>query len=86
MLDSGLNLRADVDVLGAALGGEGHIDGDILLTFGCFVEADVIDQAEIDDVDGDFGIVTLPECVQNVVLDDGHEFPLGLTEYLELQC
>src|SRR5208282_6626650 len=55
---------------------EGHIDGDVLLTFGYVVEADFIDQAEIDDVDGDFGIVALLECVQNVILGEGHEFPL----------
>jgi hypothetical protein len=67
LLDAGLDLGADVDVLGAALSGEGHIDGDVLLTFGYVVEADFIDQAEIDDVDGDFGIVALLECVQNVM-------------------
>ena len=76
MLDAGFDLGADVDVLGAALSGEGHIDGDILLAFGYVVEADVVDQAEIDDVDGDFGIVALLECVQNVILGYGHGFPL----------
>jgi hypothetical protein len=73
-------LRADVDVLGAALGGEGHIDGDVLLTFGCVVQANVIDEAEVDDVDGDFGIVALPECVENVIVSKRHEFPLRLAD------
>ena len=64
-------------MFGAALGGESHIDGDVLLTFGDVVEADFIDQTEIDDVDGDFGVVALLECVQNVILGYGHGFPLG---------
>jgi hypothetical protein len=51
------------------------------LTFGYVVEADFIDEAEIDDVDGDFGIVALLECVQNVILDDGHEFPVSSFDY-----
>src|SRR5580658_8934560 len=66
LLDAGLYLSADIDVLGASLGGEGHIDGDILLAFGKIVEADFVDEAEVDDVNGDFGVVALTECVENV--------------------
>ena len=31
LLEAGFNLRADVDVFGATLGGEGHLDGYVLL-------------------------------------------------------
>jgi hypothetical protein len=59
-------------VLGAALGCEGHVDGDVLLTFGHLVEADVVNQAEINDIDWNLRILTLLKCVEYVVLGDGH--------------
>jgi hypothetical protein len=59
-------------VLRAALGCEGHIDGNVLLTFGHLVEANVVNQPEINDIDWDLRIVTLLKRVENVVLGDGH--------------
>jgi hypothetical protein len=63
LLDTGLDLGADVYVFGAALGGESHVDGYILLTFWQVIEANVVDQAEVNDVDGNLGIVALLERV-----------------------
>ena len=67
LLEARFYLGADVDVLGAALRGEREIDGDVLfglVLFRCLgilggrgSEYDRIDEAEVDDVDGDLGIV-----------------------------
>jgi hypothetical protein len=59
LLDAGFDLSADVYVLGTPLGGEGHVDGDVLLALRKIVEADVVDESKIDNVDGDFGVVAL---------------------------
>ena len=62
LLEPRFYLGADVNVLGAAGRGEGHVDGDVL--FGLFRcvggdgrEIYRVDQAEIDNVNGDLGIV-----------------------------
>src|ERR1700733_1379442 len=63
LLDARFNLGADVDVLGASLGGQGHFDGDILLRFFRTLEGHggkihLGDQAQVDNVDRNLGIVT----------------------------
>src|ERR1700723_2821661 len=59
LLEARFYLRADVDVLGAAGRGEGHVDGDVLFFFSRFRGREVyfVDEAEIDDVDGNLGVV-----------------------------
>ena len=62
LLEARLYLGADVDVLGAALRGEGKVDGDVLFRFfgtlgGRSSELDGVNEAEVDDVDGDLGVV-----------------------------
>ena len=68
-------MSADVDVLGAAGRGEGHIDGNILLGLlrcvgGHGREIYGVDQAEVDNVDGDLGIVTALQCAEDVLFGD----------------
>ncbi len=67
LLEAGFDLGADVDVFGTTLRGEGHVDGDVLLGFlgilgGRGGELNGIDEAEVDDVDGDLGIVATLQC------------------------
>ena len=68
LFDPRFDLGADVDVFRATLCGEGHIDGHVLLVVGGGVKTNVVDQAEIDNVDGNLGIVALPESAENVFL------------------
>src|ERR1022692_1328941 len=78
LLDAGFDLRADVDVLGAALRGEGHFDGDVLLRFVGIVggrggKVHFVDQAQVDDVDRDLRIVATLQSAQDILFSDrGH--------------
>src|SRR5262252_1713227 len=77
LLETGFDLFADGHVSRAALGGEGHVDGDVL--FRAIVwnlsETDFVDQSQVHDIDWNFRVVALLKSVKNVFLSDGwHEF------------
>src|SRR5579863_3613401 len=77
LLDARFHLRADVDMLGAALRGEGHVHRDILLRFfgirsGCGRKVHVVDQAQIDDVDRNLRVVATLQRAQYVLFGNGH--------------
>ena len=59
VFEASAHLIADLHVGGATLRGQGHIDGDVLLVFGDWFEAHVVDQAQIHDVNRNLGIVAL---------------------------
>jgi hypothetical protein len=52
----------------AAGGGEGHLDRDAMIAVLGRFQGEVIDEAEVDDVDRDFGIEAGPQCVPNLLL------------------
>ena len=54
-------------MLGATLRGERHFDGNVLLVVGHGIQVDVVDQAEVNDVDGNFRIVALAQGISNIV-------------------
>ena len=53
-----LGIARDGGAHAAAGGGEGHLDEDLSLAAGEKINAHVVDQAEVDDIDGDFRVVT----------------------------
>ena len=55
-------------MLGAALGGEGHFDRDVLLIFGHGIETHFIDEPEIHDIHWNLRVVALLECAEDVFL------------------
>ena len=59
-------------MLGTALRGERHVDGDVLFIVDGGREIHVVNQAQIDDVDGNLGIVATLQRAQNVLLGDSH--------------
>ena len=69
--DALLDLLGDGERGGAALGGERHFDGDI----SGIVVLDVVNQAEIHDIDGDFRIVALAQGVVNALTGEWHGHP-----------
>src|SRR5258706_408827 len=68
LFDARFHLRADVDVLGASLCGEGHLHRYILLVFGNGVETHFVDEAEIHNIDGNLRVVALFQCAKDVFL------------------
>src|SRR5207302_2769363 len=72
LLQSRLHLHADVDVLRTALGGQRHIDADILLLLLGRSEVDLVDQPEIDNVHRDFRIIATLQCAQDILFGDRH--------------
>src|SRR5208337_1692816 len=83
-------LRADVDVLGAAGRSEGHVDGHVLFgQLGCVGgdgrEVHGIDETEVDDVDGNLGVVATLQGAEDILFGDwGHGFWSSLSQ-LNLQ-
>jgi len=61
-------------MLRAALCGERHLYRDVLLIFGHGVETDLIDEAEIHDVDRDLRVVALLERAENIFLGNRHTY------------
>src|SRR5579862_2933286 len=61
LLQARFHLRTDVDVLGATLSRERHIDGDILLFVVGRREVHLVNQAKVDNIDRDFRIIATPE-------------------------
>jgi hypothetical protein len=88
LLDAGFNLSADVYMLGAALRGEGHFDGYVLLGVVCTMsggggKVHFVDQAKIDDIDRNLGIVAALQSTQHILFSDsGHCKITSLPVYL----
>jgi hypothetical protein len=71
LLEAGFNLRADIDVFGATLGGKGHLDSNVLLLVFRRREIHFVNQTEIDNIDRDFRIIATPERTQDILFGDG---------------
>lgn len=81
LLESGeavLDSLDDLVVGGAALRGHGDVDLDLLTRehagrVGIGREVDAVDESEVDDVDGQLGVVDVAECGEDVGLGEwGH--------------
>ena len=86
LFDAGFNLGADVDVLGAALRGEGHFDGNILLrSIGILGRGGgkihFVDEAKVDDVDRNLRIVATLESAQDVLFVKGWHEAIPLFQF-----
>ena len=66
-----LGVAGDGGAHAATGGGEGHFDEDMVVAGGQGGDAEVVDEAEVHDVDGDFRIVTGAEGFPDVFLFDG---------------
>src|ERR1700676_1122601 len=91
LLDAGLDLCADVHVLGAALRGQRHFDGDVLLRFlrstgGRGGEIHFVDQAEVDEIDWNLGIVATLQSAQYIFFGDGGHCNKYLSSSLPYSC
>jgi hypothetical protein len=71
LLESSLDLLANHHVGGATLSRQSHIHGDILLVFGGGLEANAVDESEVNDVDRNLRVVAILQCRQNLVLGNG---------------
>lgn len=72
LLQARFYLGTDIDVLRAALRCQRQVDGDILFVVGCGVELYGIDEAEVDDINRDLGVVAAFERAQDVLFGDWH--------------
>src|SRR5258706_437498 len=69
-----LNLGGDLSGEGTALRGQRHLHVDARIAgFRNGFEANVVNEAEVNDVAGEFGIVTFLELGENLLLGEAHD-------------
>ena len=69
--DLGFGFLGEDGAHAAAGGGEGHLDGDEGAVAVAWGDLAIVDEAEVDDVDGDFGVVAGLELVPDALFIDG---------------